>query len=131
MLLVTGQGLAGRGGCNGDHQSLDALDVVSGGCGAEGHANKVRTVISAWTVVEGGCWTPPPFRQCGHGEDILRGFALLQSAVVTIGGDHNCHGQVVLSGSLFVTLLGRGDGGGTMRSPWWSRGLEIQSTNCL
>ena len=44
--------------------------------------------------------------------------------MAAIEDGHDCHGRVVLSGSLFVTLLGQGDGRGTMQSPVGPRGLD-------
>ena len=122
---MTGQDPAGRDRCDGDCQSPDALDVVSGGGGAEGHASKVRTGFFAWTVVEEDRRMPSHLLQWGHREDILQARAVIRSAVASIGCSHDCHGRVVLSGRLLVTLLGQSDGGGTMRSPVVPRSLEV------
>ena len=106
---------------DGDAGGFDALIMVSGGGGAEGRGGKVRTGIIVRTVVAGDRRAPAHLLQRGHGEDILRARAVFRSARAAIGGGGDRHGRALLRGSLLVRLLGRGDRGGTMRSPRWSR----------
>ena len=103
-------GDANRGG-------FDALGMVIGSDGAEGHTSTVRVIVVARAVAMGDQRTPAHLLQRGHVEDIVRACAVIQSAVAAIRGGHDHHGRALLSGSLLVTLLGQGDGGGTMHSP--------------
>ena len=113
-----------RATADGDVGGFDALIMVSGGGGAGGRGGKVRTGIVARTVAAGDQRAPAHLLQRGHGEDTLRARAVIRSARAAIGRGGDRHGRALLRGSLLVSLLGREDRGGTMRTPRWSREPE-------